>query len=331
MKKRIAVLIGALILGLTACGSSNSASGGDNVAGKPAADASSAQTDCSNNVEGVYSSYEEIYEAYAKKLTDTTHELIEEYKTEAASNDKGVVGLAEISNSKVTKLAEISTEGTEEMASFMLKNDVGNSDKYQEWANKLTQVYQSEAQKITDVYMHSVTGETENTESTDAKSENSKAEVAPTETPTPEPTKAPTPTEAPAEIETTQLYKDFFEPYTDSVGTLLDAGFSTVKKLSEYQVEHTPGTEEDLCEYKIYDENGDYVYMSFFPVDLSGSSEEWIWTLSLLAYESNGKEISVNDNTHSYNKPIMKTYDPDRDPKSVEVKSTDELVSFMFG
>ena len=182
--------------------------------------------------------------------------------------------------------------------SKLLKNDAGNSDKYQEWANKLTQVYQSEAQKITDVYMQSVTGETENTESTDAKSENSKAEVAPTETPTPEPTKAPAPTEAPAEIETTQLYKDFFEPYTDSVGTLLDAGFSTVKKLSEYQVEHTPGTEEDLCEYKIYDENGDYVYMSFFPVDLSGSSEEWIWTLSLLAYESNGKEISVNDNTH---------------------------------
>ena len=325
MKKRIAVLIGVLIIGLTACGSSNSASGGDNVAGKPAADASSAQTDSSNNAEGVYSSYEEIYEAYAKKLMDTTPGLIEEYKTEAASNDKGVTGLAEISNSKVTKLAEISTEGTEEMASFMIKNDAGNSDKYQEWANKLTQVYQSEAQKITDVYMQSITGETENTESAEAKSESGKEEIIPTETPTPEPT------EAPAEIETTQLYKDFFEPYTDSVGTLLDAGFSTVEKLNEYQVEHTPGSEEDLCEYRIYDENGDYVYMSFFPADLSGNAEEWIWTLSLLTYERNGKEISINDNTHSYNKPIMKTYDPDRDPKSVEVKTIDELVSFMFG
>ena len=269
MKKRIAVLIGALIIGLTACGGSNSATGSDNVAGKPAGNASATQTDSSNNAESGYSSYEDIYDAYAKKLTDTTPGLIEEYKTEAASNDKGVVGLAEISNSKVTKLAEISTKGTEEMASFMIKNDAGNSDKYQEWANKLTQVYQ---------------GETENTESAEAKSESSKAEVAPTETPTPEPTKAPTPTEAPAEIETTQLYKDFFEPYTDSVGTLLDAGFSTVKKLSEYQVEHTEGSEDNPCIYTIYDDNGDHIYMMFYPSNIEDSPENWIWNLSLLSY-----------------------------------------------
>lgn len=186
MKKRIAVLIGALIIGLTACGGSNSATGSDNVAGKPAGNASATQTDSSNNAESGYSSYEDIYDAYAKKLTDATPGLIDEYKTEAASNDKGVVGLAEISNSKVTKLAEISTRGTEEMASFMIKNDAGNSDKYQEWAEKLTQVYQSEAQKITDVYMQSVTGETVNTESARDKSESSEAEVAPTETPIPD-------------------------------------------------------------------------------------------------------------------------------------------------
>ncbi len=330
MKKRIAVLIGALIIGLTACGGSNSATG-DNVAGKPAADASSAQTDSSNNAEGVYSSYEEIYEAYAKKLTDTTPGLIEEYKTEAASNDKGVVGLAEISNSKVTKLAEISTKGTEEMASFMIKNDAGNSDEYQEWANKLTQVYQSEAQKITDVYMQSVTGETENTDSAEAKSESSKAEVAPTETPTPEPTKAPTPTEAPAEIETTQLYKDFFEPYTDSVGTLLDAGFSTVKKLSEYQVEHTEGSEDNPCIYTIYDDNGDHIYMMFYPSNIEDSPENWIWNLSLLSYTSNEKSISINDETHIYSTPKYTTSDKNREPVNIEVNSVEELVLFMFG
>lgn len=154
-----------------------------------------------------------------------------------------------------------------------------------------------------------------------------------TETPTPEPTETPTPepTEAPAKVETSQLYKDFFEPYTDSVGSLLDAGFSTVEKLGEYQVEHTPGSEEDLCQYTIYDENGDHIYMFFYPEDMSGNPDEWIWTLSLLTYYSNGKEISINDNCHIDNPPVMKTFDPDRDPKNVEVKTTDELVSFIFG
>lgn len=133
-------------------------------------------------------------------------------------------------------------------------------------------------------------------------------------------------------ITTPQLYKDFYEPYTDSIGKLNYNGFSTVEKLKDYRVECNPGSEEDLCVYKIYAENGDYIYMCFYPTNVEDRPENWIETLSLLCYESSdGKEISISDNYHVGNTCKYSTHDPNRDPKNVEVNSVEELVAFMFG
>lgn len=103
-------------------------------------------------------SYEEIYNEYAKKLTDATPGLINEYNTEASANTNGLDGLASISNAKVEKLAQIETEGTEKMAQFMYIRGSGKYDEYQNWAGKLYEVYDTEAKKIYAVYMSSVTG-----------------------------------------------------------------------------------------------------------------------------------------------------------------------------
>ena len=101
------------------------------------------------------SSYEDIYKEYSKKITDLSPKLIEEYKTEAASNTKGIEGLAEIANSKVEQLAEIDAEGTEAMAQFMYTKGAGNYEDYEEWATKLYEVYNTEATKIYNEYMAS--------------------------------------------------------------------------------------------------------------------------------------------------------------------------------
>ncbi len=104
---------------------------------------------------GGYQSYEEIYDEYKQKIIDATPGLIEEYNTEAASNNEGLEGLATICNEKVGKLAEISNDGVSEMATFMYKNGSGSYSEYEEWSGKLMEVYMEESGKITDAYMDS--------------------------------------------------------------------------------------------------------------------------------------------------------------------------------
>ena len=61
---------------------------------------------------------------------------------------------AELSNDKISVLAEIETEGTEKMAEVMWENG-DDYEVYEDWANKLYDVYEEEAGKITDAYMDS--------------------------------------------------------------------------------------------------------------------------------------------------------------------------------
>ena len=63
-----------------------------------------------------YDSYESIYNEYAQKIRDAAPGLIEEFNSEAKANTSGNTGLAEISNAKISKLAEIENQGTQEMA-----------------------------------------------------------------------------------------------------------------------------------------------------------------------------------------------------------------------
>ena len=59
------------------------------------------------------------------------------------------------SSEKIGKLAEITTEGTSEMASFMMFHGSGDYDEYEEWAGELYDVYEEEAEKITSAYLDS--------------------------------------------------------------------------------------------------------------------------------------------------------------------------------
>lgn len=99
--------------------------------------------------------YEDIYNEYTQKLQDATPGLIGEYNQEAAANTDGVTGLATICDKKISKLASISTEGTEKMAQLMYTSGSGSYQDYEDWATKLNDVYITEAQKITDAYMDS--------------------------------------------------------------------------------------------------------------------------------------------------------------------------------
>lgn len=99
--------------------------------------------------------YESILADYTEKLRSRTPELIEEYKEEAASNDGGLNGLAEIANKKVESLAEVVNKGVEEMAKIMYTTGSGKYEEYQDWATKLYDVYEEEASKIYDAYMNS--------------------------------------------------------------------------------------------------------------------------------------------------------------------------------
>jgi hypothetical protein len=100
-------------------------------------------------------SYEDILNEYSQKLRDATPVLIEEYNEEAKSNQDGLMGLATLSNKKVSALAEISLEGTQKMANLHIYSGSGSYDEYSEWAGKLQDVYVEEAAKIQDAYMKS--------------------------------------------------------------------------------------------------------------------------------------------------------------------------------
>lgn len=100
--------------------------------------------------------YQSVLDEYSEKLRTATPILIDEYNAEAAVNTDGLEGLALISSNKMEKLAEISSDGIEKMAELMLTTGSGSYDEYQEWANKLTNVYMEESGKITEAYMNSV-------------------------------------------------------------------------------------------------------------------------------------------------------------------------------
>ena len=99
---------------------------------------------------GDSSGYESIYNDYAEQLRNKTQTLLEEYRSESAgqSLDKK----AEICNKKVEVLAEISNEGVGKMADHMFHG--GSSDGYDEWADKLYDVYMEESDKIMEEYMN---------------------------------------------------------------------------------------------------------------------------------------------------------------------------------
>lgn len=99
--------------------------------------------------------YQSILDDYTQKIEEATPRLIEEYYAEAAFNINGLEGLAALSNDKVLELADICTDGIEEMAEVMWYTSSGSYSEYEEWAAKLYDVYMDETGKITEAYMKS--------------------------------------------------------------------------------------------------------------------------------------------------------------------------------
>lgn len=161
----------ALCLALTACSSESQSNSSDNlgtnesqaseighsesVVSSEVISSEIAVSEVASSEEQGLSDYQSVLDEYTAKLQEATPTLIEEYQKEAAQNTEGLMGLAELSNTKISKLAEISMEGTQKMAEIMLYAGSGSMEEYQEWAGKLQDVYLAESQKITDAYMES--------------------------------------------------------------------------------------------------------------------------------------------------------------------------------
>lgn len=101
-------------------------------------------------------SFESILDYYVKKMQDATPNLIAEYKEESANNQDGVNGLYAIAEQKMMKLSEIAKEGVDEMGEFYLNNGSGKYSEYEEWFDKLQNIYIEETYKIEEVYYESV-------------------------------------------------------------------------------------------------------------------------------------------------------------------------------
>lgn len=145
---------------LVACCTACSESGG-NSAQSAVADSTSAAEAHTASVENEEENlqqkktYETVFDDYAERLRSATPLLIEEYNAEAADNDNGLNGLAEIANEKVGCLADLVNVGVEELAKVMYTTGSGKYEEYQDWATRLYDVYEEEASKIYDVYMNS--------------------------------------------------------------------------------------------------------------------------------------------------------------------------------
>jgi hypothetical protein len=111
----------------------------------------------SDSASGREVSYQSILDEYTQKLRDATPRLLEEFTTESANIRNDMMALAELSSDKIAELAEISVEGIEEMAGLMFGIG-GEYSEYEEWAEKLMEIYMEEAAKITDAYMEAAMG-----------------------------------------------------------------------------------------------------------------------------------------------------------------------------
>ena len=124
-KKIIALLMVAMVATLAGCGSSG--------------------TKETKKAEEKKPTYESVYKEYSQKMNDATPGLIEEYKKDA-EGVSDMNKLANISAKKTEKLANICAKGGKRLAAIHTKEN-DDEDKYNEWMNKLTDVYQDEAQK----------------------------------------------------------------------------------------------------------------------------------------------------------------------------------------
>ncbi len=140
-----------LVLSLSACGSSTSA--GEPVPEMtPEAPAESSETESPIS----YSTYEDIYNDYSKKLTDTGSKLLEEYRIEAAFSTNGVEGRREIARSKASAIVDLYWEGINRMRDFHNSIEENDNAKLNTLEDKLWDIADAQQEKIADAFTESL-------------------------------------------------------------------------------------------------------------------------------------------------------------------------------
>lgn len=125
-----------------------------------------------------------------------------------------------------------------------------------------------------------------------------------------------------AEIDTTNLFKDFYEEYYYSMDSITFDKLLKRAEKSNYTVEAIPPSEEDLGHIIIKDIGGNYVSLYFYPNSLGDES------LTSITYSDGTKEITQSDDFHVGHR--TSTYDPDRSEPNQSVSGITAQKEFMF-
>lgn len=93
--------------------------------------------------------YEKIFNNYNAKLKSSSTKFISELINEDKVNTNGLEGLSNITNKKLTSLLDIHIEGFETMKKVLEEKGIyGQHTEYQEWVEKLSDMYNKETEKI---------------------------------------------------------------------------------------------------------------------------------------------------------------------------------------
>ncbi len=126
------------------------------------------------------------------------------------------------------------------------------------------------------------------------------------------------------EYSTTSLFDEVFEVFSNKIGkSNFEEDESYVKSLTNYSVEVTIPDDESIGRIKVSDESGDYVSLLYYPQN----GKE---TLTLVAFNRNGYEISISNELHELNTLKYTTYDINATEKNKNVSDIDDLKKFMF-
>ena len=93
------------------------------------------------------SDFEAAYEHYARQIRQKTESLLSEFQTEAAQGNLGAEDAAILAGAKAEELVSINNAGMEEMEKLLDENP-GSEAAYQEWADKLYNVYLEESDRV---------------------------------------------------------------------------------------------------------------------------------------------------------------------------------------
>ena len=94
--------------------------------------------------------YEAIYNDYAQKIRDKTQTLLNDYRNESQGAD--INTKADLVAKKTEMLAELTNEGVEKMAKYMMSH--GDSDGYTSWSSKLYDVYSEQGEVLMNEYLN---------------------------------------------------------------------------------------------------------------------------------------------------------------------------------